>query len=122
MTRRPYPHVRPPDVFNRDIHGMKPSDRRSTTDKTGQHTRSKQVQQLLARDGAKCWLCETDIDMTLRFPNPGCATRDHVIPRKHRGSNHISNLRLAHKYCNEARGATITADVFNAYKDDGVDL
>lgn len=109
-------------MFNRDIHGTKPnSDRRSTSDKTGQATRNRQIQQLLARDGPECWLCETEIDMTLVYPNPGCATRDHVIPRSKRGSDALHNLKLAHKYCNEARGASITEHTYNPYRDDGVD-
>lgn len=94
--------------------------RRSTTDKTGQHTRSKQIKWLLKRDGNVCWLCDTDIDMELKYPDPGCATRDHVVPRSRGGSNALRNLRLAHKYCNEARGATV-AECHSPYRDDGMD-
>lgn len=51
---------------------------------------------LFARDGAKCAICDLSLgdDVTL----------DHIVPRLHGGITHSSNLRLAHKACNEKRG------------------
>jgi 5-methylcytosine-specific restriction endonuclease McrA len=36
---------------------------------------------------------------------PGADTADHLIPRKHGGTNSLDNLRPAHRSCNSARGA-----------------
>lgn len=32
------------------------------------------------------------------------ATLDHIIPKRQRGPNALSNLQLAHRWCNEERG------------------
>lgn len=52
---------------------------------------------LMVRDGYRCWLC--GLPVTRRR-----ATRDHVIPRSKGGKNRASNLRLAHRRCNQRRG------------------
>jgi 5-methylcytosine-specific restriction endonuclease McrA len=52
---------------------------------------------LMARDGYRCWLC--GLPVTRRR-----ASRDHVIPRSKGGKNRASNLRLAHRRCNQRRG------------------
>jgi HNH endonuclease len=72
------------------------------------------------RDGDNCWVC----GLVMRFVNFAerrprgtvariDATLDHVIKREHGGSRHLSNLRLAHAYCNTARH-TNPADVLRA--------
>jgi len=57
------------------------------------------IEQLWERDEGICWLCEDYVD--LEFDEP---TRDHVIPHAQGGSDHPSNLKLAHRECNEVRG------------------
>lgn len=65
------------------------------------------VDQLYERDNAICWLCT-------RFVKREVATRDHILPRGRRGRGRPvrevdigCNVRLAHKLCNERRGAPI---------------
>lgn len=88
---------------------------RGTELKTGQATRIRQRQEILALWGPYCWLCVLDgkglwrsrINLRLKWPHPRCFTRDHVVPRALGGSEHISNLRAAHHHCNAKRGAKI---------------
>ena len=43
---------------------------------------------------------------------PSATTADHVIPRKHGGSNALSNLAPAHLSCNSARGSMTLEEWF----------
>lgn len=43
-----------------------------------------------------CWLCLEPVAKSER-------SVDHVVPRRHGGSNARANLRLAHQSCNSAR-------------------
>lgn len=64
--------------------------------------KAKMRARLFERDGNKCHLC--GLPMSIYHPNhPLGATIDHLIPRSQGGNNDISNLKLAHKRCNEAR-------------------
>lgn len=58
---------------------------------------------LAERDGTNCWLCGKEIDMDKRDGSDFAPSLDHVIPRVDGGSNHSSNLRLAHVFCNSIR-------------------
>lgn len=58
---------------------------------------------LKRRDGLKCWLCHK------RFVKGDTVTIDHAIPKARGGSNHLSNLRLAHEHCNNERGCIAEA-------------
>lgn len=87
------------------------SNRRSSSDKTGQATRVRQRELIIKRYGAICHICLakgiTDqravIDLTLLWPHPLCFTRDHVIPRSQGGRDDLDNLRPAHHQCNRDR-------------------
>lgn len=60
---------------------------------------------LVRRDGSLCAIC--CYPMKLRAnPNkdPDAATIDHRVPRSRGGTNHIDNVQLAHRRCNQARG------------------
>lgn len=48
---------------------------------------------LIERDGLECFYCGTAID--------GVATIEHLLSRAHHGPNHLANLALAHRPCNE---------------------
>lgn len=101
----------------REIAARKPrakrsNDRRSSMDKTGQHTRLKQRELIIRYYGALCHICLANgitdhraiIDLMLVWPHPSCFTRDHLIPRARGGSDDIGNLRAAHHQCNRDRG------------------
>lgn len=55
--------------------------------------------QYVAQNG-RCFWCQ-------RFTLPSQLTRDHVIPKADGGGNDWSNLILAHKECNQARGKLV---------------
>lgn len=57
---------------------------------------------LLERDGDLCWLCSVPI-ISREENDPLGLSIDHVIPVSNGGSNHVSNLRLAHRICNSMR-------------------
>lgn len=60
--------------------------------------------QLIRRDGMMCGLCQEPIDSIKD------ATLDHIMPKSRGGTDTITNLRLAHKACNQERGAGFFAD------------
>jgi 5-methylcytosine-specific restriction endonuclease McrA len=53
--------------------------------------------EVIAKYGRRCHICKLLI--------VGKVSVDHVIPRSHGGTDHISNLRPAHLRCNKRRGA-----------------
>lgn len=55
--------------------------------------------------GTVCHLCG----------GPGATTADHIIPRKHGGTNALSNLAPAHQSCNSARGAMTLEEWFTRH-------
>lgn len=62
---------------------------------------------VLVRDGWHCYLCDRDIDATLRWPHDRAGTVDHVKPVSAGGTNADSNLRAAHWSCNRDKGDTL---------------
>lgn len=77
----------------------------------------------LATYGNICHLCGHQIMLHPHqgTPSQPCAicgeafrrhgfSADHKLPRKHGGSNHISNLRPAHQSCNYKRGSKLLED------------
>ena len=63
------------------------------------------LEELWLRDARVCHLCLEEVEWRE-------ASRDHIIPRYYNGSNAPSNLKLAHKACNEARSA-FSIDVYS---------
>lgn len=55
------------------------------------------VRTLLERDGNECFYCGGAME-------DGAESLEHLLPRAHGGSNHISNLALAHDACNKEAG------------------
>lgn len=56
------------------------------------------------RDNWTCQLCLKGVNPNLVFPDPMCASLDHVIPLSRGGSHKSSNVQLAHLRCNTSRG------------------
>jgi 5-methylcytosine-specific restriction endonuclease McrA len=66
------------------------------------------IPKLAERDGWACHLCGEPIDP--RAKGKRKATLDHVLPRSHGGTGALSNLKLAHESCNQARGNALLED------------
>lgn len=66
--------------------------------------------------GARCYLCEQDIDLRLLYPDPLCFSFDHLIPLAKGGPHARINLRPAHLKCNMAKGAKVLGDDLEALR------
>lgn len=61
------------------------------------------VHDIARRDGARCNICSRRVDMSLSGAAKWGPTIDHLIPVSAGGTNHPSNLALAHRFCNTTR-------------------
>lgn len=66
--------------------------------------------ELFARQRGLCHLCGKEMTLERnRYDKRGVsrqfATFDHVIPHSEGGTTHVSNLKLAHRGCNNARNS-----------------
>lgn len=51
-----------------------------------------------------CGICGKPVNKSLKYPDPMCATVDHIIPVARNGDpTALDNLQLAHKYCNRMK-------------------
>jgi len=56
------------------------------------------------RDGFRCGICGRKVDMSLKHPDPGFPSLDHVVPLANGGADiDPANLRLTHLRCNLSR-------------------
>lgn len=55
------------------------------------------------RDEGICWICDRPVDPSLRHPDPGSRSMDHVIPLAAGGVHGTENVALAHLGCNAAK-------------------
>lgn len=62
--------------------------------------------EIYERDGWVCQLCNKQVDSALHYLDNWSATLDHIVPQSHMliPDHSPSNLRLAHRWCNSARG------------------
>lgn len=60
---------------------------------------------IFTRDEWMCQLCGTEVDRTLRYPDPRSASLDHVAPLARGGAHLPDNCQLAHLSCNSRKGA-----------------
>lgn len=59
-----------------------------------------------------CAICGQRVDKRLKYPNPMSATVDHIIPVSKGGHpSDISNLQLAHFYCNRQKSDKLIDNV-----------
>lgn len=56
------------------------------------------------RDKWKCHICGGRIDKSLRAPDRGSATLDHIVPLAFGGEHTMHNIKAAHYGCNSRRG------------------
>lgn len=68
--------------------------------------------QIVKRDGSKCWLCGNAIDITLKTPHPLSLTMDHVVPLSRGGTDVAANVACAHKICNEVKKDRMPSEFF----------
>lgn len=51
-----------------------------------------------------CGICGQPVDRSLKYPDPGCATVDHIVPISRGGHpSALENLQLAHFRCNRLK-------------------
>jgi len=55
------------------------------------------------RDGWICQHCKRRVNKRFKFPNPMCASLDHIIPLSKGGTHTYNNVQLAHLSCNASK-------------------
>lgn len=61
--------------------------------------------EVFERDGWVCGICDGPVDRELAYPDPMCASLDHVVPLARGGEHTRANTRCSHLVCNIRRGA-----------------
>lgn len=59
---------------------------------------------VVAVRGNRCHICGKKIDLAVSRMSPGGLTIDHLLPVSMGGTNDLTNLHVAHRRCNVARG------------------
>lgn len=59
---------------------------------------------IFERDDWICGICQKPVDKTLKWPDKGSRTIDHIVPLSLLGDHTPENVRLAHMVCNVTRG------------------
>lgn len=76
----------------------------SDAKRSGRPRRTVRAQVL--REESHCWLCDHRVDVTMGPRHPLSPEVDEIVPVKHGGSTtDRTNLRLAHRICNQTRCA-----------------
>lgn len=83
----------------------------------GKWIRSEKRRAIYLRDKLTCTYCERDLMDEMKL-----ATLDHVTPQEFGGTNHESNLVLACKACNSAKGAKSKGEFLKTLEKQGVDV
>lgn len=55
------------------------------------------------RDRWRCGVCSKKVDRTLKHPDPGSPSLDHVVPLAEGGAHTYANTRITHLRCNVLR-------------------
>lgn len=56
--------------------------------------------EIFERDGWICGICDGPVDRNLKWPDPRCASVDHVVPITAGGSHTADNVQCSHLDCN----------------------
>ncbi|WP_374211238.1 HNH endonuclease [Pseudarthrobacter cellobiosi] len=64
-------------------------------------------EQIFERDSWTCGICSLRVDRTLEYPDPDCATIDHVVPWAAFGPHTPDNVQCAHLVCNLRKGQKV---------------
>lgn len=59
--------------------------------------------EICVRDKWTCGICKRRVSPAAEYPNPHCASLDHIIPVSRGGLSEPVNLRLVHLVCNLRR-------------------
>lgn len=59
--------------------------------------------EIYLRDGWVCQHCKKRVDKRFKYPNPMCASLDHIIPLSQGGTHTYKNVQLAHLGCNAGK-------------------
>jgi hypothetical protein len=62
------------------------------------------VEQLRARDGERCWLCDGKLDFAAAPNSKKAPTIEHLVAQANGGTNALDNLVLTHPGCNKQLG------------------
>ena len=78
-------------------------------DRVGQNgTQFTKNKQIILKTQTVCGICGQPVDMNLKYPDPLSPTIDHIIPLAKGGHpSDLSNLQLAHRWCNRQKGARL---------------
>ncbi|MCD2145022.1 HNH endonuclease [Gordonia paraffinivorans] len=63
----------------------------------------------IARGKPPCHICGGNIDYNLPHTHPQSYALDHIVPLARGGTDDLSNLAAAHRFCNESKGARMPA-------------
>lgn len=66
---------------------------------------------LMERDGYRCYLCDMQIDPNLRHPHPLSSSLDHIVPISRGGEHSDSNVAVVHLRCNLRKGIKTPAEM-----------
>ena len=61
---------------------------------------------IFRRDGYVCQICLRKINKRLKWPNPLCASIDHIVPLSKGGNDNPANVQATHLRCNVGKHAT----------------
>lgn len=89
---------------------MKPQ--RNRPDHDGKHRlQYERNKKIIFASQTTCAICGKPVNFSLRYPNPMCATVDHIIPIAKGGHpSDLDNMQLAHFRCNLLKGQSTNAE------------
>ena len=60
--------------------------------------------EIFERDDWTCGICNNFVEKDMKYPDPLCATIDHIVPISRGGGHTHNNVQLAHFVCNRKKG------------------